>query len=283
MSDAVTVIPARGQLSPLVLDSPHTGMLFPDDFRPALAMTECERVNDWFIDEIFSAGPDHGAPLILAEFRRAYIDPNRDITDLDLAIVADGWPHPVVQTEKTSRGASLIWRLIDGEKIIYDRQLSHDEVTARIERYWRPYHVTVKTALDYTYAAFGKVFHINCHSMPEFGHARWGDADIRRADMVIGTRDGSTAGAEFTAVVVDHLRAAGYQVAINEGFKGVELVRRYSDPAAGRESLQIEVNRGLYMDEEAITRSARFAQTKADISDLIAAVAEYARRQVTTA
>jgi N-formylglutamate amidohydrolase len=101
--------------------------------------------------------------------------------------------------------------------------------------------------------------------------------------MVIGTRDGSTAGAEFTAVVVDHLRAAGYQVAINEGFKGVELVRRYSDPAAGRESLQIEVNRGLYMDEEAITRSARFAQTKADISDLIAAVAEYARRQVTTA
>jgi N-formylglutamate amidohydrolase len=81
-------------------------------------------------------------------------------------------------------------------------------------------------------------------------------------------------------VVVDQLRASGYQVAINEGFKGVELVRRYSDPAAGRESLQIEVNRGIYMDEAAITRSDRFAQTQADITAMIAAVADYARTQV---
>ncbi len=280
MSDAVTVIPARSELAPLVLDSPHTGMLFPDDFRPALPMADCMRVNDWFVDELFGAGPDHGAPLILAEFRRAYIDPNRDTTDLDLEIVADGWPHPVKQTEKTSRGASLIWRMIDGDKVIYDRKLSHAEVTSRIEQYWRPYHAAVKTALDDAYAAFGKVFHINCHSMPEFGNAVWGDPNIRRADMVIGTRDGSTAGDAFTAVVVDQLRAAGYQVAINEGFKGVELVRRYSHPAAGRESLQIEVNRGIYMDEAAITRSDRFAQTQADITAMIAAVADYARTQV---
>ncbi|MEC8562581.1 MAG: N-formylglutamate amidohydrolase, partial [Pseudomonadota bacterium] len=123
MTDAVTVIPAEGAPRPLVFDSPHTGMLYPDDFRPALDMAVCERVNDWFVEDLFGAAPAHGAPLILAQFRRAYIDPNRDITDLDLAMVADGWPHPVVPTEKTGRGASLIWKMIDGDKPIYDRKL----------------------------------------------------------------------------------------------------------------------------------------------------------------
>ena len=276
MTDAVTVIPAEGAPRPLVFDSPHTGMLYPDDFRPALDMAVCERVNDWFVEDLFGAAPAHGAPLILAQFRRAYIDPNRDITDLDLAMVADGWPHPVVPTEKTGRGASLIWKMIDGDKPIYARKLSHAEVSNRIETYWRPYHAAVESALNAAYDRFGKVLHVNCHSMPEYGNPVFGEGDMRRPDFVIGTRDGTTAGDAFTALVVENLRAAGYHVGVNEGLKGVELVRRYSDPAAGRESLQIEVNRALYMDERAITRSDNFAQVKADLTAMIAALAAFA-------
>jgi N-formylglutamate deformylase len=266
-----------GAPAPLVFDSPHTGLLFPPDFRPSIPMEQCERVADWFVEELFGAAPAHGAILIEALFRRAYIDPNRSERDLDLSMVETGWPDDVDTTEKTERGASLVWKVIDGETAIYDRRLTVDEVRHRIATYWRPYHDTLKAALDETYARFGKVFHIDCHSMPEWGDPRWGDQGVRRADFIVGTRDGTTASPAFTELVVETLRASGYSVAVNVKFKGVELIRRYADPAAGRESMQIEVNRGVYMDEAAITRSERFGATKAAITRMIAAVEGFAR------
>lgn len=266
--------------APLVFDSPHTGMLFPDDFRPAVPLAQCERVADWYVEELFAAAPQHGAILIEALFRRAYIDPNRSERDLDLAMIEDGWLDPVDTTEKTARGASLIWRVIDGETAIYDRRLTVDEVRSRIETYWRPYHATLRAALDDTYERFGRVFHIDCHSMPEWGDPRWGDHGERRADFVVGTRDGTTATPAFTDLVVSSLKASGYSVAVNDKFKGVELIRRYSNPSIGRESLQIEVNRGIYMDETTLARSERFGATRAAITRMIAAAESFARDAV---
>lgn len=266
-----------GRPVPLVFDSPHTGLLFPPDFQPSIPREQYERVADWFVDELFGAAPAHGAILIEALFRRAYIDPNRSEHDLDLSMVEGAWPGAVDTTEKTARGASLIWRAIDGETAIYNRRLTVDEVRHRIETYWRPYHDALKAALDDTHARFGRVFHVDCHSMPEWGDPRWGDQGERRADFIIGTRDGTTASASYTELVVETLRSSGYSVAVNKKFKGVELIRRYADPAAGRESLQIEVNRGIYMDETALTRTERFAATRAAITRMIEALATYAR------
>lgn len=265
-----------GEPAPLVLDSPHTGMVFPDDFRPGIPIEQCLRVADWFVEDLFGAAPEHGAVLIEALFRRAYIDPNRSTADLDLSLLDGTWPDPVEASDKTDRGASLIWKVIDGETEIYDRKLTVEEVRARIDTYWQPYHAELEAALDRTHAQFGRVFHINCHSMPEWGDSRWGDDGRRRSDFIIGTRDGSTASEAFTEVVAESLRASGYSVSVNDRFKGVELIRRYADPAAGRESLQIEVNRGIYMDEAALTRSERFGGTKAAITRMLQAVRAFA-------
>jgi N-formylglutamate amidohydrolase len=285
--------------APLVFDSPHSGLLFPEDFEPAIPIEQCERVADWFVDDLFGAAPRLGAVYLTALFRRAYIDPNRDKADLDLEMIDGVWPEPLAVTEKTARGASLIWRMIDGETPIYGRKLSVGEVRHRIETYWQPYHDTLKSALDHVHARHGRVVHINCHSMPEWEDARWeshreenrrgedrrgenrredrGERDgrKRRADFIIGTRDGTTAGEAVTEVVVESLRASGYSVAINDTFKGVELIRRYAAPSQGRESLQIEVNRGLYMDESALTRNERYGATQAAITRMIEALRRY--------
>ena len=265
-----------GTPAPLVFDSPHTGMAFPDDFKPALPFEVCERVSDWFIEDLFGEATAHGAVFLEALFRRAYLDPNRDPSDLDVTMIEGDWPDPVNATEKTARGASLIWRVIDGETPIYGRKLTVAEVRSRIDTYWRPYHAELKAALDEVHALHDRVFHVNCHSMPEWGDARWGDKGERRSDFIIGTRDGSTASDGFTEVVVESLRASGYSVTVNDRFKGVELIRRYADPANRRESLQIEVNRGIYMDEAAITRSERYGATKAAITRMIQALRDYA-------
>jgi N-formylglutamate deformylase len=268
----------RGRRRPLVFDSPHSGQIFPADFRPGIPLTACQRVCDWFVDDLFGSAPDYGAVMLKAHFRRAYIDPNRDTSDLDTEMIDGHWPDPVAPTEKARRGSALIWRKIDGRTAIYDRKLTVAEVRHRIETYWVPYHAALKRALDDAHATFGRVLHVNCHSMQAVGATRGGIPGQRRADFVIGTRDGTTAGGAFVDLVVTTLREAGYHVAIDERFKGVELIRRYADPANGRESLQIEVNRGLYMDEARIVRSDRYDRTKADISTMIARLAEMADR-----
>jgi N-formylglutamate amidohydrolase len=270
----------QAEPAPVVFDSPHSGTDYPDDFGTIAPLSILRRSEDAFVDELFAAAPRHGAPLIAARFPRIYIDPNRDLTDLDPAMLDGAWPDPLVPSRKTELGVGLVWRIMPPDSRLYDRLLSVAEVRTRIERCWKPYHHAVATAIDQTHRRFGKVWHVNCHSMPAMGNAASEDGPVPRAEFVLGDRDGTTCEADFTAFVAGALRDMGYDVKINEPYKGVELVRRYSDPARGRHSLQLEINRKLYMDEARIEKSGGFAQVQADMGKLAAAICRYARERV---
>ena len=263
--------------APVVFDSPHSGTDYPDDFGSIAPVSVLRRSEDAFVDELFAAAPGHGAPLIAANFPRIYIDPNRDLIDLDPAMLDGPWPDPLVPSRKTELGVGLIWRIMPPDSQLYDRLLSVAEVRGRIERCWKPYHHAVATAIDETHRRFGKVWHVNCHSMPAMGNAASEDGPVPRAEFVLGDRDGTTCEAGFTAFVAGELRDMGYDVKINEPYKGVELVRRYSDPARGRHSLQLEINRKLYMDEKTIQKTAGFTALQADMGKLAGAICRYAR------
>jgi len=97
-----------------------------------------------------------------------------------------------------------------------------------------------------------------------------------RADFVLGDRDGTTCAPEFTQLVADTLRGMGYEVKVNDPYKGVELVRAFSDPQSNRHSLQIEVNRRLYMDERTREKSAGFDKLRRDLESLVATLARHA-------
>ena len=264
--------------APAVFDSPHSGTAYPEDFGTIAPLAVLRRAEDAFIDELFGSAPKHGAPLIAAEFPRIYIDPNRDLIDLDPAMLDGPWPDPLVPSRKTELGVGLIWRIMPPDSPLYDRRLSVEEVRGRIERCWKPYHQAVAGAIEEIHQRFGKVWHVNCHSMPAVGNAASEDGPVARAEFVLGDRDGTTCEPGFTAFVAGQLRDMGYEVKINEPYKGVELVRRYSDPAQGRHSLQLEVNRKLYMDEQKIEKIAGFSELQANLDKLVAAICAYARQ-----
>lgn len=261
---------------PVVLDSPHSGFRFPDNFETIVSEFDLRDGEDCFIDELYRPAVDRGMPLLAAQFPRTFLDPNRHAGDIDLELVEGGlWPHVHVPSGKAGIGKALLWRTLDDGRPIYGRRLSVDEVLDRIERYHRPYHQALRVLLDATHAAFGVVVHLNCHSMNAVSGAMGeGGAGFARADIVLGDRDGSTCAPELTAFVRDMLEARGYDVKVNDPFKGVELVRAYADPAAGRHSLQIEVNKRLYMDEATRTRHAGFERVQADLMQLLDALCE---------
>jgi len=260
--------------SALVLDSPHSGVVYPPDFLYTCETSVLRKAEDTHVEKLYDFAPGLGAHWIEAQFPRSYLDANRNTTELDVSLLDEPWPYPVetdpAVLSKVRLGKGLIWRTTDDGVPIYERTLSVDEVIRRIEHCWKPYHAAVAGAIDAAHASHGYSIHINCHSMPAIAssHATNFPGE-KHADFVVGDRDGSTASPALSQLVCAHLSALGYSVAYNHPYKGVELVRRYSDPAAERHSIQLEINRKLYMNEETLELTDGFETLKAHLRSLV--------------
>ncbi|MBO9678857.1 MAG: N-formylglutamate amidohydrolase [Acidovorax sp.] len=261
--------------SALVLDSPHSGTWYPDDFRSVCDLATLRRAEDTHVEKLYAFAPALGVGWVEAHFPRIYLDANRDTTEIDESMFDGPWPDPIttdpVVLQKVRLGKGLIWKFTDEGEPIYDRLLGVAEVRARIDRCWRPYHAAVERAIAAAHARHGYSIHINCHSMPAVAasHATL-HPGLHHADFVVGDRDGTTADPALSRRICDFLRARGYSVEYNHPYKGVELVRRYSDPAAHRHSIQVEINRKLYMDEQTLAlRQDGFVRLYQDLKDLV--------------
>ena len=263
--------------APLVVDSPHSGAVYPEEFGYRCPLAVLRRAEDAYVDQLYDTAPSHGATLIAALFPRSYIDANRAADDLDPAILAR--PLPPSLTPRPVTRVGLVRRHARPGVPIYDRKLEPEDVLARIERYHQPYHRVLDDSCHRLHRTFGAVWHLNCHSMPSYGNRSLGRRG-EHGDFVLGDRDGTTCERDFTDFVARFLRGLGYDVRINEGYKGVEIVRRHGHPAANRHSLQIEVDRSLYMDQKTLEKLPGFDQLRADLTGLVEAVAGYVRSRI---
>ncbi len=268
---------------PVVFDSPHSGTVYPKDFDYVAPEHIVRTGEDTFVEELYAAAPRFGAAFLQCHFPRAYIDANRAAADIDQELLDAPWPGPVTPSIKTTSGIGLIWRLAKPGCPIYSRKLTVAEVKARIDTYHEPYQRALMETVSRVKQRFGGVWHVNCHSMPAVSDERSPEgAGIRRADFVLGDRDGTTCSPDFTTFVASEIRAMGYRVALNDPFKGVELVRMVGAPAERCHSLQIEVNRDLFLDDSTKAKTAGFAKLKADITTLIGRICDYARAKTAT-
>lgn len=264
-----------GPGAPLLLDSPHSGRDYPADFRSLVPLRDLRRVEDSFVDILFESAPEAGATLLSARFPRTYIDANRAVCDLDPSLLQGRWPEPLSPTEKSRLGHGLVWRTFPPDRPIYAGRLPVEAVRHRIETCWRPYHATLEGEMARLHSRFGAVWHLNCHSMPSTSSPYMPGRGGRRADFVLGDRDGESCARDFTHFVRDRLEAMGYGVRLNDPYRGAELVRAYADPAHGRHSLQIEINRALYLDERTLEPSPGFAALQHTLTALVQDIAAY--------
>ena len=268
------------QALPLVFDSPHSGMDYPGDAgiiapRAAL-MSTC----DAWVDELWSEAPAHGGALLAARFLRSYIDVNRSIREVDSEICDGILPFNMQQSDRLSRGMGLMWRFAAPGVPMYADKLAADEVVHRIETYYKPYHATLEKLLDERRRAFGRVWHVNCHSMKPVGNAMSPDDGALRPDVVVSDCDGTSCEQEFTEWTAARFRELGYEVRINYPFHGGQIVKRHGDPRSGRHSLQIEVNRRLYMDHDRIVKTDGFDKLKNNIGIVIESLTDYIRSKL---
>ena len=287
MPQMTSFVHALSGPSALVLDSPHSGTRYPADFGYACHLADLRCAEDTHVEKLYAFAPALGASWVEAHFPRSYLDANRNTTEIDTAMLNAPWPGPIEQDAalmgKVRLGKGLIWRALDNGEPIYNRPLAVAEVEARIRHCWQPYHAAVAAAIDAAHQRCGYSIHINCHSMPavaaSFATDFPGEA---HADFVVGDRDGTSASPALSRLVCAHLSALGYSVAYNHPYKGVELVRRYSNPALQRHSLQLEINRKLYMNEETLDITAGFAPLQQHLEGLVKALLAVDTRSLPT-
>lgn len=273
--------PADGRSLPLIVDSPHSGSDYPDDFAHACARDLLRRAEDAFVDRLFAAAPSAGAELLVADFPRAYVDPNREEDDLDPAFLAPGHGLAVRVSPRARRGFGLVRRYVMNDEAIYARPLDGDAVRHRLVRYYRPYRRMLDGLLARAAARHGAVWYINAHSMKAVSHGgSAGGPGRRRPDINLGDRQGRTCDPAFSAFAAGFFRARGLKVALNAPYQGASLVRRHGDPANGRQALQIEISRGLYMDEERLEPHAGFDALRETVAGFLDAAADFVRAEL---
>jgi N-formylglutamate amidohydrolase len=264
----------REQRLPLVLASPHSGSEYPSEF---LALSRLDysylrRSEDSFIDEVFAAAAELGAPLLRARFPRAYVDANREPFELDAQMFDDPLPAYVnTRSPRVAAGLGTIARTAANGEEIYRGKLRFADALHRIETLYRPYHAALRRLVDDTRARFGFCILLDCHSMPSAG----GEAQPRagrEADVVLGDCFGFSCAPALTARAHETLRAAGFSVSRNRPYSGGFTTRHYGRPEEGVHGLQIEINRALYMDQQTLRRGARMDWLASRMAELVTAL-----------
>lgn len=260
------------QTAAFVFSSPHSGRIYPPEF---LAMSRLDpqtlrKSEDWFVDQLFSGVASLGAPLLSARFPRAYLDLNREPYELDPELVDEALPeHANTQSVRVAGGLGTVARIVaDGEEI-YAGPLSLSEVIARIDQLYFPFHNQLARLIEETAHTFGYAILIDCHSMPS--SLMPPGAGIR-PDFIIGDRFGASADPRLSQLVRETLTSFGYDVQMNRPYAGGYITEHHGRPSHGVHAVQIEINRGIYMNEATLQAKPGFDGLKADLNDVAAAL-----------
>jgi N-formylglutamate deformylase len=233
---------------------------------------------DAFVDELFACAPKYGAPLLCAGLPRAFVDLNRSPEELDPALIEG--VRRQGHNPRVASGLGVIPRVVANGRAIYHGKLTLREARARLEGVWYPYHGKLRELLDAAREAHGQTVLIDCHSMPREAVESVARAGARRPDVVLGDRFGAAASGD----VVDRVEAAfvaqGFTVARNTPFAGAYITQAYGRPARGQHVVQVEIDRGLYMDEKLIAPNSDFDAVAAALDRVVAQLVEIGQAQM---
>ena len=263
------------QSVPVVFASPHSGLNYTQAFIEStqLSPQQLRRSEDAFVDEIFASAPEFGAPLLLAHFPRAFVDPNRSAYELDPTMFSDPLPNYVItKTSRIMSGLGTIPRVVAIGEDIYREQLTFKEAKQRIEENYTPYHNTLSDLLNQTRKKFGIALLIDCHSMPSEGESPQRSFSAPLADIILGDCYGKSCDPLITDTAEQICRDMGLSVARNKPYAGGYTTEHYGQPKYNFHSLQIEIKRSLYMNELRIERGPGLAQLIRQMRRLINAM-----------
>ncbi|TAK47643.1 MAG: N-formylglutamate amidohydrolase [Xanthobacteraceae bacterium] len=267
----------RGWQAPVVFNSPHSGAVYPEVFLRAsrLDLHTLRKSEDSYVDEFIAGLVEQGFATMQAYFPRSYVDVNREPYELDPRMFSGRLPSFAnTRSMRVAGGLGTIPRVVGDGHEIYAAPIAPEEALGRIDYLYKPYHRALRRMLAQVHRRFGAVILVDCHSMPSTGSSR---DEPPRPDVVLGDRYGASCTPALTFVIETLLQDLGYRVGRNKPYAGGFITEHYGNPANGYHTIQIELNRAVYLDERRLVRKPRFSQVVDDFAKLAPAIAAVAR------
>lgn len=263
--------------SAAVFSSPHSGREYPKALleRSRLDALAIRSSEDAFVDRLFAPAVRAGAPLLAARVPRAYVDLNRGQEELDPAVISG--VRATGLNPRVAAGLGVIPRIVAEGQPIYNGKISREEADRRIAVFHRPYHQALEGLMRMAASTFGHAVVFDCHSMPTDALRAAPRVRGQRADIVLGDRFGASAGRDYMAAARAAFVSAGFTVAANAPFAGGHITQRYGLPSRGRHAIQIEIDRGLYLDAKAMAPGRGyddFARALAQVIPVLASIGQ---------
>jgi len=244
---------------PVIAHVPHGSTFIPEDVRCSIVLSDGDLeeelllMTDRYTPELFESVVSLGGLALVNNYSRLVVDPERFEDD--------------EKEQMSSKGMGVIYTRTAYQQVLRG-DLSAKEREELLSIYYRPYHRAVKLEVEGILDQFYRCLIIDCHSFPSKPLPYEIDQDPNRPDICIGT-DSFHTSKELIEEVVSFCEANGIKVAIDKPFAGTYVPLRYFGKDKRVSSIMVEVNRGLYMNEETGIRSTQFVRTKKLIINII--------------
>ncbi|MHA6288799.1 N-formylglutamate amidohydrolase [Maricaulis sp. CAU 1757] len=261
----VEVVPRPGDIAcPVIVCSPHSGRDYDlvDVPETCLTRDQLRRSEDAYVDALIEAAPEFGASRITAHFPRVFVDVNRGPWELDPEMFSDRLPDYVdTASRRAASGLGVIPRIGVEGRPLYRRRLRFAEASARLEQCYQPYHAALAARIEAVRRRFGLALVVDMHSMPSHS--------AQQADFVLGDRFGTSCAPVVSDRIEAGLAGAGRLVVRNRPYAGGYTTEHYGRPETGVHVVQIEINRGLYLDETRVHKASGWDTLHKEITAFI--------------
>ncbi|WP_394199024.1 N-formylglutamate amidohydrolase [Litoreibacter albidus] len=279
-NDAYTVTLPEVQTSSMVFASPHSGRLYSREFlrRSVLDDVQIRSSEDAFMDQLIAPATQFGVPILTATVPRAYLDLNRACDELDPAVVQGVRRRG--HNPRIASGLGVIPRVVANGRAIYSGKITLEEANTRIDRYWRPYHDRLGDLMAQTKQSFGRAVLVDFHSMPHEAVRAMTHSGLSRPEVVLGDRFGAAAHGDIVERIETIFLEAGLKVSRNTPFAGAYITQAYGHPSRGHHAVQVEIDRGLYMNEQHIRPNGNFDSFSKLMARIVEQIAQIGQQKL---
>ena len=265
----------RKQKFPIVLSSPHAGDVFPKEFLENVALGESElrSSEDCFVTELIKNASDAGIPLISMNISRTFIDVNRDKIELDDSMFYNAPDLSNISSRRCRVGLGVLHRVVYPAKNIYNGLLNYNEAIERIKKVYDVYHKRLTQLVEQCVREFGYCYIIDCHSMPSMICSIMNES--KPLDFCICNLFDESCPPEVSLKMRQNLEQYNYRVEFNRPYSGAYITFNYCQPRRKIYTMQLEINRQIYMNEKNYSKKPKFQTLSDNICSSIIALGNF--------
>lgn len=255
---------------PLILSIPHSGKIFPAEFLEKIKTDEkiLHGNEDIMVDELLEKAVNSGICAIKMNISRVFVDVNRDKAELDAGMFVDyPFEENSIRSKRCRYGIGVIHRVDSASNEIYPAPIYYEETLERIKKIYDVYHKKLNSLINSVIRKFGFCLVLDAHSMPS-KICTIVDTD-KKIDFCLGDLFEQSCPQKISKFFATKLEKAGFNVSYNIPYSGAFITFNYCQPRKKIYTLQLEINRAIYIDESNCEKNNNFQLVSDILSDSV--------------